>query len=268
MDWQCFTERSRNKRLVAKGGKVNIGVGHARRLVEACDPLGPAWDALADLAAPYLPAIRQEIAELDTARERNWQRLARRAIVFGLASPRRDVDTAIDVAVWVERWLEQGNAFADEQIAIDVCRYYTHRDGRMLSLTNYKQLGERLYACRDFLANPDRELFTVPYLESLFGAGPKVARMILAVANPHMNVFTVDMWHARQLLATAGEEYCKSAGIDGKPAYDVIEPVFLDWAQRMFPTEIAWARQWALWCAAFGEFKSHRHLWHDLAGSG
>ena len=66
----------------------SIGVAAARELVARVDD-----GAMAELAAAsraYVPAVMAEIAELESARVANPRELARRAVLFGIATPNRD----------------------------------------------------------------------------------------------------------------------------------------------------------------------------------
>ena len=256
--WAEFHERTGSKSLIS--GKVSLGVGRMRDTLANVAWDGPLGDQLADLAQTYMPAVLEEIADLDAARAADWQTVARRAIIFGLASPQRDVDQAIDIARHIERdWTRLCTLRGAHELTFRIVT----RDGRVIGCSGWKTLAANLHACFGLIENPTPERFTVPAMEALAGAGPKVARMILAVANPHQRVWTLDLWHGRQLLAMSGQTYAHKISVVAV-AYADGEQAFLAWAERTMPNVPAWARQWATWCAAFGSFKSHRHLWADI----
>ncbi len=108
-----------------------------------------------------------------------------------------------------------------------------------------------------------RTHWTISELEALPGVGPKVARMITAILDPHSVSWTVDLWHQRQLLWAAGQDPAVRCSAK-TPAYKVLEAVWLEYADRYFPGVPTFAVQWATWNAADGKFCSHAALWQDL----
>lgn len=262
IDWETFTETCRNKRRIS--GNMALSVRETKDILQDVDWTGPEMDSLATLTRRFIPAVQAEIDLLDLAREHSWFALARRAIVFGLTTPQRDVDTAIDVALWVTR-PEHIHRLCTLDGAIALVQKYEHRDGRMVGLSGYKALGKSLHLAYPVIADPRPDALTVTALESMHGVGKKVARMITAVLNPHVRVYTVDLWHARQLLAAAGRNYAVKPYVS-TPAYEMIEGAFLAYVDRVFPGVPAWTAQWSMYDAAYGEHRSHARLWADLIG--
>jgi hypothetical protein len=236
----------------------SIGVAAARELVARVDD--GAMAELAEVSRAYVPAVLAEISELETARVANPRELARRAILFGIATPNRDETDSLGWA------LAAAPRFGDVSPAdLSETRYRslkTGQDGNKIGLRQsltgaiadvYARLGDA--------APPE---LTPERLETVRGVGPKVARMVTAVANPNARVWTVDLWHARQLLWAAGLEYRVRASVDAA-AYPILEERWLTYRDEHFGDLPTWCAQWSTWNAADGRHNPHHALWADLA---
>lgn len=241
---------------------VSIGIASAKSIAECLDP-----ERMADIAAAareYLPQVYAELAELRAARDAHPAKLARRIFLFGISTPNRSEDQSIAYAVAAEPFL--GILSAE-----DVARmaYPSPINGGDCVLGMPTQI-ERSIADGMALLGDRFGIWDIAYpdtLERIRGIGPKVARMIAAIAIPEGYSWTVDLWHARQLLWAAGLDPAVRISVD-RGAYHTLEQEWLAYAGRHFPNETIFAVQWATWCAANGEFVSHRALWADLADKG
>jgi hypothetical protein len=231
-----------------------IGKAAAHELASLID-----WSRMAQIAHAahaYLPQVMGEIAHLERAREANPTQLKQRAFLFGISTPNRDERQSIAWALSVHP------LYGYLSPAALANRTYTSRvTGKQFKIGMRQQLTSCLFA--DQLQCIDCDQLST--LEALPGCGPKVARMIHAVANPRAHVWTVDLWHARQLLWAAGLEYRVRATVN-KEAYPVREQVWLTYASTYFSSDTPmFAIQWSTWCVANGRFESHAALWEDLA---
>jgi hypothetical protein len=249
-----FVTRTHTRTRGAKLPTRDIGVKDAQTIADTVD-----WARMAELAesaSVYLPAVLNEIATLRLAHVQNPERMKVRALLFGIATPNRDEVQSIGWALEADQWF-------------DILAPYALASRSYQSLVTHKRahMGLREALTKTLAHIQWRQTWrdiTIDALEALPGVGPKVARMITAVLNPDAHVFTVDLWHMRQLLWASGQEYCVKCGTSGK-AYATLENVWLTYAQRFFPEIPTWAVQWATWCAADGRFVSHHALWADLA---
>jgi hypothetical protein len=230
-----------------------IGIKDAQTIAENLN-----WSRMSELAAEaekYLPQVLAEIETLRAALAAHPERMQERAFWFGIATPNRDEAQSIGWALGIDgyQWLSPA-AMAGKE-------YRSLVTGKTARMGLREQLASTIFHARL------RESWTdlaVDKLEALPGVGPKVARMIHAVANPDAKVFTVDLWHMRQLLWASGQDYVVKAATGGK-AYAILEQLWLNYAVGYFPGVPTWAVQWATWCAADGRFVSHSALWADLA---
>jgi hypothetical protein len=231
-----------------------IGIKDAQAIAENLN-----WSRMSELAAEaekYLPQVMAEIETLRVALAANPERMQERAFWFGIATPNRDEAQSIGWALGIDgyQWLSPA-AMAGKE-------YRSLATGKTARMGLREQLASTIFHARL------RESWTdlaVDKLEALPGVGPKVARMIHAVANPDAHVWTVDLWHMRQLLHASGKDYVLKASTKSPKAYAIMESLWLDYAARFFPGVPTWAVQWATWCAADGRFVSHSALWADLA---
>jgi hypothetical protein len=231
----------------------SIGLKDALRIAQAID-----WDKMSDIAdaaRAHLPAVQEELALLRQAHATNPERMMKRAVLFGIATPNRSEDYSIGWALMAERY----HAILDPQ-ELPRKTFASLKTGRSCRIGMYKSLATTLaYLQRTGFQNH----WTIAQLEAIPGVGPKVARMIMAVIDPSAVSWTVDLWHQRQILWAAGEPYAVRCSI-ANPGYKVFEAVWLEYAERYFPGVDTFAVQWASWCAADGRFVSHAALWRDL----
>jgi hypothetical protein len=233
----------------------NIGINEARDIAAHIN-----WTQMQSLAAEagmYLPAVMQEISLLEDAHAASPDRMKVRAFLFGIATPHRDESQAIAWAHAVEHYIDELDPDAMAHFA-----YVSPVTGKRVNLGTYQAIAG---AIRSGIS---RNVWygNLDDLEATPGVGPKVARMIQAVLDPHHVSWTVDLWHARQLLWASGRDYRVAASVS-KPAYAILEGVWLSYAAQYFPGIPTWAVQWATWCAADGRFVSHKSLWEDLAST-
>jgi hypothetical protein len=235
----------------------SIGIAAARELVARVDD--GAMRELAIESRDYLTAVLEEIGELQAAIAHNPAELARRAVLFGIATPNRDETHSL---AWAKSVASQYRRLSPEALANATypspTTGQTCRIGLRQSLTSSL---EDVYA-RFPDARPTD--LTPETLETVRGIGPKVARMITAVANPDAHVWTVDLWHIRQLLWAAGLEYRVRASVDAN-AYRILEDRWLQYRDDHFRDVPVWSAQWATWNAADGRHNPHHVLWADLA---
>jgi hypothetical protein len=214
---------------------------------------------LASVSQQYLPAVLAEIDELQSAIAHNPEELARRAVLFGIATPNRDETHSL---AWAKSVASQYRTLSPEALANATYPSPTtgkeSRIGLRQSLTSAL---EDVYARFPDVRPVD---LTPETLEIVRGVGPKVARMITAVANPDAHVWTVDLWHIRQLLWAAGLEYRVRASVDAS-AYPILEERWLQYRDEHFGDVPVWSAQWATWDAADGRHNPHHVLWADLA---
>lgn len=229
----------------------SVGVASARELVSRIDEARMA--ELAAAARAYLPHVLPEINSLNVARLHHPMQLAQRALLFGISTPNRDERESIDWALAAAPHYGMSPA---QLVKI------TYRDGKVIGMYTAiaRAIGEIYERFRTLILSD-----LVPaILEMIHGIGPKVARMIAAVANPYARVWTVDLWHIRQMLWAAGMEYRVRASVDSA-AYAILEARWLEYYQRYFADVPVWAAQWATWNVADGRHNPHSMLWSDLA---
>ena len=235
----------------------SIGIAAARELVSRVD--GDALAELASVSRQYLPAVLEEIDALQSAIAHNPAELARRAVLFGIATPNRDETQSL---AWAMSAAAHYRTRSPEALAnVTYASLKTSKESRIGLRTSLTTTLEDVYARFDDVRPAD----LVPEaLERVRGIGPKVARMITAVANPDAHVWTVDLWHIRQLLWAAGLEYRVRASVDAN-AYQILEERWLRYRADYFSDVPVWSAQWATWNAADGRHNPHNVLWWDLA---
>lgn len=253
---ETFVRRT-HSRAEGSMSSVAIGKAAAQELIRRVD--NGAMTELAEVAREYLPNVLTEIAELERARIANPRELARRAVLFGVATPNRDETDSLGWA------LAAAPRFGTVPPAdLTETRYQNVRtgsDGNRIGLRQSLTAAlEDVYERFDDVAP---EELTPETLEVVRGVGPKVARMITAVANPDAHVWTVDLWHIRQLLWAAGQEYRVRASVDAR-AYQILEERWLQYRDTHFANVPPFAAQWSTWNAADGRHNPHRALWADL----
>lgn len=230
-----------------------IGLTQARDIAASVD--WSLMEAIAIEAGQYLTLVMDELASLQVAHERAPERMRVRAFLFGIATPHRDEAQAI-------AWARSVESLIDELDPDGMARhqYPSPVHGRPVSLGTYGAIAGAIKS------GFSRAVWhgNLADIEATPGIGPKVARMIQAVLDPHANTWTVDLWHARQLLFASGREYAVAARVS-KTGYGILEGVWLTYKARFFPTYPTFAVQWASWCVAEGKFVSHAALWKDLA---
>ena len=235
----------------------SIGIAAARELVSRVD--GDALAELASASRQYLPAVLEEIEELQSAIAHNPAELARRAVLFGIATPNRDETHSL---AWAMSAAAHYRTLSPEALAnVTYASLKTGKESRIGLRKSLTTALEDVYARFEDVRPAD----LVPEaLESVRGIGPKVARMITAVANPDAHVWTVDLWHIRQLLWAAGLEYRVRASVDAN-AYQFLEERWLQYRDDFFSDVPVWSAQWSTWNAADGRHNPHNVLWWDLA---
>ena len=251
-----FVDRTQSKRL-APMETESFGLANSEELIRRIDPA--CMRDLASVARTYVPAVRAEVDELYRAIARNPQALARRALLFGMSTPNNDERDSLQ---WAMAAFPRFGTVGPRALANTVYRSCVTRTKRRVGMRQELALGLKdVY--RDFANAAPDDLYPEA-LEQVRHVGPKVARMITAVANPDAHVWTVDLWHGRQLLWAAGLEYRAKVSVTAR-AYPLLERVWLDYRDEYFSDQPCWVAQWATWDAANGQHEPHRQLWADLA---
>jgi hypothetical protein len=248
-----FVTRTHSRTRGATMPTRSIGIKDAQSIADSLDWTRMA--ELADAARLYLPDVLHEISALKTAHGRYPERMKRRALLFGIATPHRDEVQSIGWALSADEYYELLSP-----VLLARKPYTSLVTGKTAHMGLYQQLADTIAHSR--LRQTLRDM-SIDALESLPGVGPKVARMITAVCNPDAPVFTVDLWHMRQLLWATGQDYYVACNTSGR-AYAILENIWLTYAQTFFPEVPTWCVQWSTWCAADGRFVSHQALWADL----
>jgi hypothetical protein len=255
---ETFTYRTspRNKREGIMPAE-SFGLGNTQQVLGMVDPAAMRY--LASEARRYVPTVRAEIDELRLAIARKPREVARRAMLFGISTPNNDERDSLCFALAAyPRFGEVGPK------ALANTRYPSSVTGKIRRVGMYQDIEKGLRDIyRDYSEATPADLHPEA-LERVWHIGPKVARMITAVANPDAHVWTVDLWHARQVLWAAGLEYRVKASVTAA-AYPALEAFWLDYRDEYFADQPCWVSQWSTWCAANGRFESHRSLWADLA---
>ena len=235
----------------------DIGKASAAELLRMVD-LG-AMQQLAGAARQYVPAVRAEIDELKSAIAKNPHAVARRALLFGISTPNNDERDSLCFALATyPRFGKVGPR------ALAQTRYPSAVSGTRRRVGMYQDIARGLKDIyRDFSEATPADLHPEA-LERVHHIGPKVARMVTAVANPDAHVWTVDLWHARQLLWAANLEYRVKASVSAT-GYPALEQFWLDYRDEYFSDQPVWVAQWSTWDVANGQHESHRALWADLA---
>jgi hypothetical protein len=234
-----------------------IGKGAAAELLARIDPAAMRY--LAGSARQYVPAVRAEVDELSWAIARNPRALARRALLFGISTPNNDERQSL---AWALAAYPRFGQVGPRALANTT--YRSPVGGKRRKVGMYTEIARSLKdVYRDYSDAVPADL-TPQRLETVRHIGPKVARMITAVANPSAHVWTVDLWHARQMLWAANLEYRVKAAVSAI-AYPALEAFWLDYRDEYFADQPCWVAQWATWDAANGQHESHRALWADLA---
>lgn len=198
----------------------------------------------------FLPQVRDEIAEIDVARERDPKAHARRALLFAMASPQNRFDCNVVVA----RKLDARLSELDSVDAI-VKLLMEDRCGTVTS----GAVGRAIFHSMEYITSV-RSL-SVDGLRlaqrqgDLMGAGMKVTAMAAHLYNPWDHAFTLDTHMLRGIVDTV-------LGIRGTwtiqgTAYGILEQALLGWAATRYSTEAPFTIQWALWCVFRGTFDSH-----------
>jgi hypothetical protein len=252
---ETFRQRthSRGETMPPEG----IGLAAARELVARVDD--GAMQTLAIASRHYLPAVLEEIAELQSAIVANPEELARRAVLFGIATPNRDETHSL---AWAMAAAPRFGTVSP--VALAETTYAAPTSGSTCRIGLRQALATAIEDASAKFSDARPADLTPDTLETVRGIGPKVARMITAVANPDAHVWTVDLWHIRQLLWAAGLEYRVRASVDAV-AYPVLEATWLAYRDQYFTDVPVWAAQWATWNVADGRHNPHHSLWRDLA---
>jgi hypothetical protein len=204
---ETFRQRTHSRGEIMQS--LSVGLKTAREVIGAIDDT--AMETLAVEAREYLPAVMTEIDELQTAIVANPAELARRAVLFGIATPNRD---EVHSLAWAMAAAPHYGARGPVDLAETT--YVGPASGKQSRIGLRQALAKSLedvYTRFDDVRPTDLSPNT---LETVRGIGPKVARMITAVANPSAHVWTVDLWHIRQLLWAAGLEYRARASVDAR----------------------------------------------------
>lgn len=237
---------------------LSVGLARAYAIIEAVDD--DAMATLATEARAYLPAVMTEVTQLQAAIVANPEELAQRAVLFGISTPNRD---EVQSLAWAMAAAPHYRTEAPEVLVeTTYASPSTGKASRIGLRQSLTRALEDVYARFEDVRPDDLHPQT---LEPVWGIGPKVARMITAVANPEAYVWTVDLWHIRQLLWAAGLEYRVRASVDAR-AYGVLEARWLQYRDAYFADVLPFAAQWATWNVADGRHNSHNRLWRDLAG--
>ena len=253
---ETFVTRTHGK----SGGTMeseSFGLANSREALSRIDC--SRVDALAALSRTYVPAVRAEVDELRRAIAARPREMARRALLFGLSTPNND---EADSLAWAMAAYPRFGKVGPRALANTVYHSPVTRKRTRIGLREDLRKG-LVDIYRDYSDAVPADL-TPERLEGVFRIGPKVARMISAVANPDARVWTVDLWHARQLLWLAGLEYRVRASVS-PVAYPMLERFWLDYRDEYFADQPVWVAQWATWDAANGRHEPHRQLWADLA---
>jgi hypothetical protein len=255
--WATFASTCRNKKNIR--GDRSITLKDATEWLPLLAPTRMDVRSMLDETESALYPVLDEMAGLIDVTGQNPGEIRRRALIFGMATPNRPVASSVDFAVHAApRW----NLFATVDGALSLTTAYHHRDGRTLSMGMPNPLAAYLHGAYPMMQSCDDDEPTIDELESLTGISKKVARMSKAIMNPWHETFTIDLWHLRQILALAGENYAVKPTITN-PAYAVLEDGFMNLAATQFPGVPTFAVQWSLWNAAQGEHISHNHLWES-----
>lgn len=241
----------------AKRASLNISAATARNIAENLD-----WQKMAMIAREtdqYIDMVSAEVATLRKALHNNPERMARRALLFAIATPRRDEQTSIGWALAAESHYGIVDAYD-----LSHMRYVSLNTGNVCRIGLNQALECSIRDSQALFPTLTLANITPDNLAQVSGISHKVARMASAVANPDGKFWTVDTWHMRQLLWASGQDYVLEVGT-GKPAYPILEEIWMEYRRRFFPTTPCWIVQWATWNAAQGSHESHCALWQDLA---
>lgn len=240
-----------------KRATLSISATSARNIAANLD-----WGKMAeiaDAARDYLPDVGAEVCTLRQALRKNPDRMARRALLFAIATPKRDEQTSIGWALAAES--HYGIIDAED---LSRLRFTSLVTGNMRSAGLYLALEKSIRDSQALFPTIALQDVTPDNLTGIRGVSNKVARMASAVADPDGEFFTVDMWHARQLLWASGQDYLLEVSVS-KPAYPILEELWMEYRRRFFADVPMWVCQWATWNAAQGSHESHAALWNDLA---
>ena len=219
-------------------------------------------ESLATLAGEtetYLPAVMAEIDSLRAALRNDPAEVAKRALLFGISTPNRD---EVHSLLWAMAASPEYGRISPR--ALTEVPYFSLLNGNQCRIGLREILEKSIADAYAQFPAPQPHDLQRETLQTLRGVGPKVASMIAAVSNPDAEVWTVDLWHGRQLLWASGAEYRVKVAV--KPnAYGILERLFLNYAQAFFPDYPVWAIQWATWNVCDGRHNPHDMLWRDLA---
>lgn len=236
---------------------LSVGLKTAREILANVDE--GAMRTLASESRAYLPAVLSEIDELQAAIVANPAELAKRAFLFGISTPNRDETHSL---AWAKAAAPHYRTRSPQDLSETL--YPSPRTGQECRIGLRQALTRTLEDVYTRFGDVRPADLTPATLEPIPGIGPKVARMITAVANPQAHVWTVDLWHIRQLLWAAGMEYRVRASVDAR-AYGLLETRWLEYRDHYFADVPTWAAQWATWNVADGRHNPHNSLWQDLA---
>lgn len=208
-----FRERTHSRREAMQS--LSVGLKLANEMLANVDE--SAMHTLAEETRQYLPPVMAEIAELQTAIAANPAELAKRAVLFGISTPNRDEVHSL-------AWARAAAPHYGSRSPLDLTetRYASPTTGNECRIGLRQRLTRSLEDVYTRFDDVRPEDLHPGSLEPVTGIGPKVARMITAVANPDAHVWTVDLWHIRQLLWASGMEYRVRASVDAR-AYPLLE---------------------------------------------
>ncbi len=241
----------------AKRASLNISAATARNIAANLD-----WQKMAQIAREadqYIDVVSTEVATLRQALHNNPERMARRALLFAIATPKRDEQTSIGWALAAESHYGIVDAYDLSHMT-----YVSLTTGNVCRIGLNQALERSIRDSQALFPTLTLADITPDNMAQVSGISHKVARMASAVANPDGEFWTADMWHMRQLLWASGQDYVLEVGT-GKPAYPILEEIWMEYRRRFFPKTPCWIVQWAAWDAAQGSHESHCTLWQDLA---
>lgn len=237
---------------------VTIGLASAKNIAERID--WTRMSQIADAAREYIPQVKEELAELEVAVRNHPETMARRIFLFGITTPNRSEDQSIAYALAAEPFY---GVLSPEDLARISFTVPSGKQGKAGFHTSLERSISDSMATLGTHFDP-WALASVHVTETLRGVGPKVARMMCGISCPYIPRWTVDLWHQRQLLWAADLPHAVRVSVADN-AYATLEALWIEYAHRYFEQEQTFAVQWATWCAAQGQFVSHRALWADLA---
>jgi hypothetical protein len=204
----------------------------------------------------FAPSVAAECEAFIGNRAADDKAHAQQAVIFAILSPQCKFAK---------------NVRATERMMAGLYEHYADAEAVRAVLTDddrdnfltAKPASRKVYEALEWLRDLDGDDMTLDALYmarkvgKVKGLGDKTIRMALALYDPTMPIYTLDVHMLRGIQNAWGGEVAREMTVN-KTAYHALEAAMVAWHERNFPHLPVFVSQWALWNEwGFGEHMSH-----------